>query len=178
MAVPTLADELLERAAAAKASSHALAQATTDAKNRGLMAMAAAIRAHEPAILAANAHDCAHASPRIEIDRLRLTPERVAAMARDVEAIAGLADPIGERFDSIVRPNGLRISKRRVPLGVVGVVYEARPNVTSDVAAICLKTGKTRESTIRSRGSRASASASGSRFKYWLRESTRLSRAL
>ena len=62
-------------------------------------------------------------------------------MARDVEAVAKLADPVGERFDAITRPNGLRISKRRVPLGVVGVVYESRPNVTSDVAAICLKTG-------------------------------------
>ena len=62
-------------------------------------------------------------------------------MARDVEAVAALADPIGEQFDRITRPNGLAISKRRVPLGVVGVVYESRPNVTSDVAAICLKTG-------------------------------------
>src|SRR5690606_17943967 len=83
----------------------------------------------------------AAASPRIEIDRLRLTPARVAAMARDVEAVARLDDPVGREIDTVCRPNGLRISRRRVPLGVVGVVYESRPNVTSDVAAICLKTG-------------------------------------
>jgi len=134
-------DELLERAAAAKAASHVLAQASTDLKNRGLMAIASAIRANASPILAANAQDCATASPRIEIDRLRLTADRVAALARDVEAVAGLPDPVGEVLEETVRPNGLRISRRRVPLGVVGVVYESRPNVTSDVAAICLKTG-------------------------------------
>jgi glutamate-5-semialdehyde dehydrogenase len=75
------------------------------------------------------------------VDRLRLTPDRIGAMARDVEAIIGLPDPVGEPFDRTSRPNGLEISKRRVPLGVVGVVYESRPNVTSDVAALCLKTG-------------------------------------
>lgn len=135
------ADELIEKAAGAKAASIVLAQASTGLKNRALGAIANAIRAHEAAILAANAQDCAHASPRIEIDRLRLTPERVAGMARDVDAVSHLADPVGERFDVVTRPNGLAISKRRVPLGVVGVVYESRPNVTSDVAAICLKTG-------------------------------------
>jgi glutamate-5-semialdehyde dehydrogenase len=134
-------DELLDKAAAAKAASIVLAQAPTELKNRALKAMADAIRAREVAILKANARDCADASPRIEIDRLRLTHERVGAMARDVEAIAQLADPIGEEFDSVTRPNGLKISKRRVPFGVVGVVYESRPNVTSDVASICLKTG-------------------------------------
>ena len=134
-------DELIEKAAAAKAASIRLAQADTAQKNRALQAMAGAIRAREQEILAANAQDCANASPRIEIDRLRLTPERIAAMARDVEAVASLADPVGERFDTVTRPNGLVVSKRRVPLGVVGVVYESRPNVTSDVAAICLKTG-------------------------------------
>src|SRR5688572_32164435 len=92
-------------------------------------------------IVAANTQDCANASPRIEIDRLRLTPERVAAMARDVEAVAALPDPIGEQFDRITRPNGLTISKRRVSIGVVGVVYECRRNVTSVVDAICLETG-------------------------------------
>jgi glutamate-5-semialdehyde dehydrogenase len=134
-------DELLEKAAAAKKASVVLAQASTELKNRALMAIASAIRANEQAILSANAKDCATASARIEIDRLRLTSDRVASMARDVEAVAKLEDPIGERYDSTTRPNGLRISKRRVPLGVVGVVYESRPNVTSDVAAICLKTG-------------------------------------
>ena len=139
--MPVTTDELIDKAAGAKAASIVLAQATSDLKNRALAAIANAIRARESEILAANAQDCANASARIEIDRLRLTPERVAGMARDVEAVARLADPIGERFDKVTRPNGLEISKRRVPLGVVGVVYESRPNVTSDVAAICIKTG-------------------------------------
>ncbi len=134
-------DELVDKAAGAKAASIVLAQATSDLKNRALAAIANAICARESEILAANAQDCANASARIEIDRLRLTPQRVAGMARDVEAVARLADPIGERFDRLTRPNGLAISKRRVPLGVVGVVYESRPNVTSDIAAICIKTG-------------------------------------
>ncbi len=139
--MPVTTDELIDKASAAKAASLLLAQAPTDSKNHALRKIAGAIRASEQAILAANGKDCSGASPRIEIDRLRLTPERIASMARDVEAVATLADPIGESFDAVTRPNGLRISKRRVPLGVVGVVYESRPNVTSDVAAICLKTG-------------------------------------
>lgn len=134
-------DELLEKAAAAKQASVVLAQASTEIKNRALMAIARAIRAHKQEILGANEHDCANASERIEIDRLRLTAERIEAIARDVESISKLADPIGEQFDKTSRPNGLTISKRRVPLGVVGVVYESRPNVTSDTAALCLKTG-------------------------------------
>jgi len=141
MGMPVTTDELIEKAAAAKAASFVLAQASAEVKNRALMAIAGAIRAQEKTILTANAQDCAYASPRVEIDRLRLTPDRVTAMARDVEAVAGLADPVGEVFDEATRPNGLKISKRRVPLGVVGVIYESRPNVTSDVAAICVKTG-------------------------------------
>jgi glutamate-5-semialdehyde dehydrogenase len=136
-----MTDELIEKASGAKAASIVLAQTPTDVKNRALMAIATALLARANEILDANAQDCAKASPRVEIDRLRLTSDRVAGMARDVEAVALLADPIGEQFDKIARPNGLAISKRRVPLGVVGVVYESRPNVTSDVAAICIKTG-------------------------------------
>ena len=139
--MPVTTDELIDKAAGAKVASIVLAQAPSDLKNRALLAIANAIRTCEPEILAANAEDCANASPRIEIDRLRLTSDRVAGMARDVEAVASLADPVGEQFDKITRPNGLAISKRRVPLGVVGVVYESRPNVTSDIAAICVKTG-------------------------------------
>ena len=141
MGMPVTTDELIEKAAAAKAASFVLAQASAEVKNRALMAIAGAIRAQERTILTANAQDCAYASPRVEIDRLRLTPDRVTAMARDVEAVAGLADPVGKVFDEATRPNGLKISKRRVPLGVVGVIYESRPNVTSDIAAICVKTG-------------------------------------
>ncbi len=139
--MPVTTDELVEKASGAKAASIQLAQSNTERKNRALGAIAKAIRTREKEILAANAQDCSNASPRIEIDRLRLTPERIEGMARDVEAVARLADPVGETFDRVTRPNGLSISKRRVPIGVVGVVYESRPNVTSDVAAICIKTG-------------------------------------
>ncbi len=139
--MPVVTDELVDKASGAKKASVVLAQASTDLKNRALTAIANAIRSREKEILAANGQDVANASPRIEVDRLRLTSERIGTMARDVEAVAGLIDPVGETFDAVVRPNGLTISKRRVPLGVVGVVYESRPNVTSDVAAICIKTG-------------------------------------
>ncbi len=139
--MPVVTDELIEKAAGAKKASVLLARATTAQKNDALAAIANAIRACEKAILDANARDVANASARIEIDRLRLTPERIAGMARDVDAVAALPDPVGEQFDRVTRPNGLVISKQRVPIGVVGVVYESRPNVTSDVAAICIKTG-------------------------------------
>jgi len=134
-------DALLASAAAVKTASFAVALASTEVKNHALTAVAQLIRDHEREILRANAEDCRNASPRIEIDRLRLTSDRIAAMAHDVEAIAALPDPIGEEFDRVERPNGLIVSKRRVPLGVVGVVYESRPNVTTDIAALCLKTG-------------------------------------
>ena len=137
-------DELLDKAADAKRASRVLAQQPTERKNAALRAIAGAVRSHETAILAANEVDCRQAAASgepVELDRLRLTPERVSAMARDIEAVAGLADPIGQEIDRVVRPNGLVIFRRRVPLGVVGVVYEARPNVTSDLASLCLKTG-------------------------------------
>jgi len=136
------ADELLEKAGAARRASLVIAQASTDAKNRALASIARALRKRAPAIQAANDRDCSRpASGGVELDRLRLNAERIEAMARDVEAVAELPDPVGEVFDQTVRPNGLAISKRRVPLGVVGVVYESRPNVTSDIASLCLKTG-------------------------------------
>jgi glutamate-5-semialdehyde dehydrogenase len=134
-------DELLDKAAAAKAASLVLARTSAELKSRALEAIARALRERQAPILAANARDCAQAPENIEMDRLRLTPERVAGMARDVEAVAKLDDPVGMEFDRTSRPNGLKICKRRVPFGVVGVVYESRPNVTSDVAALCLKTG-------------------------------------
>jgi glutamate-5-semialdehyde dehydrogenase len=135
-------DELLDKAAAARRASRVLAVAPTERKNAALRAIAGALRAQEAAILAANADDCARAAEQpVELDRLRLNRDRLQAMARDVEAVTTLPDPVGEEFDRTVRPNGLVVSRRRVPLGVVGVVYEARPNVTSDIAALCLKTG-------------------------------------
>jgi len=136
------ADELIEKARAASRASLALAQASTDAKNHALVSIARILRKRAPSIQAANDRDCARTAPgRVELDRLRLDAQRIEAMARDIEAVATLADPIGEVFERTVRPNGLAISRRRVPLGVVGVVYESRPNVTSDIASLCLKTG-------------------------------------
>lgn len=138
-------DELMSKAQAARAAARKLVLASTAEKNAALEAMADALLAHKDAILAANDEDMTAAenggmAPAMQ-DRLRLTQQRLEAMARDVRAVAALPDPVGEVFDQTVRPNGLRISKRRVPLGVIGIVYEARPNVTSDVAALCLKAG-------------------------------------
>jgi glutamate-5-semialdehyde dehydrogenase len=138
-------DELITKAQAARVASRRLAQASTTQKNAALQAIADALLAHRADILAANAADCAAAeqagmAPSM-LDRLRLNDKRLEAMAHDVRAVVALPDPVGEVFDQVQRPNGLRIHKRRTPLGVIGVVYEARPNVTSDVAALCLKTG-------------------------------------
>lgn len=136
------ADELIEKAKAASQASLVLAQASTDAKNKALLSIARGMRKRAASIQAANDLDCARPAPgSVDLDRLRLDAQRIEAMARDVEAVAALEDPIGEVFERTVRPNGLAISKRRVPLGVVGVVYESRPNVTSDIASLCLKSG-------------------------------------
>jgi glutamate-5-semialdehyde dehydrogenase len=138
-------DELMTKATAARQAARKLGQASTEQKNAGLEAIAAALLAHKNSILAANAADVVEAGAggmaTAMLDRLRLNEQRLAAMAHDVRAVAALPDPVGEVFDQLVRPNGLRIHKRRVPMGVIGVVYESRPNVTSDVAALCLKTG-------------------------------------
>jgi glutamate-5-semialdehyde dehydrogenase len=129
----------------ARAAARKLAAAGTDSKNAALKAMAAGLRRSADEILRASAADVAdakkaHLSPAI-IDRLALTPERVEKMAQGVEEILELRDPVGEVIEGYIRPNGLRIERLRVPLGVVMVIYESRPNVTSDVAALCLKSG-------------------------------------
>ncbi len=136
------------KAAAVKAAARLLGSASTDDKNRALRQIATVVRARESEILAANERDCRSAVRAAEqtggdplLDRLSLTSARVQAMARDVESVAELSDPIGEEIERTVRPNGLIVARRRVPLGVVGVVYESRPNVTSDIAALCIKTG-------------------------------------
>lgn len=140
--------ELVAKAAAVKVASRQLALASTDAKNRALLRVAAALRVRATDIVAANALDCAAAVKAAQhtghdplLDRLTLTDTRLQSMAHDIEAVAELPDPVGEEIERTVRPNGLIVIRRRVPLGVVGVVYEARPNVTSDVAALCIKTG-------------------------------------
>lgn len=122
-----------------------LGTADTNLKNRALEAMAAALIDKTDDILAANAEDMAAAAENgmkdSMLDRLRLTPERIAGMADGVRQVAALGDPIGEVIEGSVRPNGMKIRRVRVPLGVVGIIFEARPNVTSDAAALCLKSG-------------------------------------
>ena len=122
-----------------------LARASTDTKNRALAAIAAALRARVPELLAANARDMDAARAKglsgAMLDRLALDPKRIEAMARGVEDIAALADPVGTVSAHWTRPNGLDISRVRVPLGVIGIIYESRPNVTCDAGALCLKSG-------------------------------------
>jgi glutamate-5-semialdehyde dehydrogenase len=122
-----------------------LAQAGPDRKNAALLAAAAALRARESEILAANDRDVAQARAAgvggALLDRLQLDPARVAAMAAGVEQVAALPDPVGTVSAEWTRPNGLRIQRVRVPLGVIGIIYESRPNVTCDAGALCLKSG-------------------------------------
>lgn len=131
--------------ASAKAAAHELASATPDAKNAALHAAAAAIRARKDKILAANANDVARAEAKgvkgSFLDRLVLNDDRVEAMACGLEEVAALPDPIGTVLAEWERPNGLKIARVRVPLGVIGVIYESRPNVTADAGGLCLKAG-------------------------------------
>ena len=130
---------------AARAASRETAKASTAAKNGALLAMAKAIRDSRDALLVANATDVAEAKANgLEaalIDRLTLTAKGVEKMAQGLEQVAALADPVGEITDLKRRPTGIQVGKMRVPLGVVGIIYEARPNVTADAAALCLKSG-------------------------------------
>jgi glutamate-5-semialdehyde dehydrogenase len=132
-------------AAQAKRASEELAQVSADQKNAWLRQSAGMLRERSDALLAANEKDI-EAAPSFgltdaQIDRLRLSAERIEGIAGALEEIAGLPDPIGEVMESSRRPNGLEVSKIRVPLGVVFFIYESRPNVTADAAAICLKSG-------------------------------------
>ncbi|MDE0667321.1 MAG: glutamate-5-semialdehyde dehydrogenase [Acidimicrobiaceae bacterium] len=134
-----------ELAARAKAASRLMAAASTAAKDAALAAAADALVARTGEICAANAVDVARAeadgTPAPLVDRLRLSPARIEAIADGLRQIAARRDPIGEVADGWVRPNGLRIERVRVPLGVVAIIYESRPNVTSDAAGLCLKSG-------------------------------------
>jgi len=129
----------------ARAASRRLAGATTAEKNAALLHIAAAIRRDSAALVAANQEDLAAArAAGLEsamIDRLTLSAKGVESMAEGVEQVATLADPIGEMSDIKYRPSGIQVGKMRVPLGVIGIIYEARPNVTADAAALCLKSG-------------------------------------
>jgi len=129
----------------ARAAARALALAPADQKNRALGAMAAAVRAQTSLILAANAEDVAEARAAgvtgAFLDRLALDPARVEAIAAGIDAVRGIKDPIGTVMESWSRPNGMRIERVRVPLGVIGIIYESRPNVTADAGVLCLKSG-------------------------------------
>jgi glutamate-5-semialdehyde dehydrogenase len=129
----------------ARTASRELASCNTEAKNRALEAMAGAVRDRAATILEANAKDItaaeANALTGAMIDRLRLDAKRLAGIERDIRSVAALPDPVGAIISQWERPNGLQISKVRVPIGVIGIIYESRPNVTSDAAILCTKTG-------------------------------------
>ncbi len=137
--------DLKEMGAAAREASRQIARASTETKNRALLAIANGLASGESDILAANQHDAEAAREaglsKALIDRLTLMPERLQGVAADVRGIAALPDPIGEVFAERVLPNGLQLRQQRVPIGVLGVIYESRPNVTIDVAALAIKTG-------------------------------------
>lgn len=133
--------EMLQRA---KSASPSLSTATTDEKNAALYKMADALLDNAEEILSANLIDIKNAEGKISpvmIDRLRLTPERIEGMAQGIRDVASLPDPVGILLDETARPNGLKITKISVPLGVIAIIYESRPNVTSDAAALCIKSG-------------------------------------
>ena len=133
------------KAQAAKQAAAKLAVTSTAVKNAALLAMAAALEAQQAEILAANELDMTAAAAKgmksSMLDRLKLTAERISGMADGLRQVAGLADPVGNVIDGKTLPNGLHITKIRVPLGVIGIIYEARPNVTADAAGLCLKSG-------------------------------------
>jgi glutamate-5-semialdehyde dehydrogenase len=143
--VPADRDQVLAAAARAKQAAAGLALLAPQAKDAALVAMAARIRSGSTAILSANADDVAAGveagMSEALVDRLTLTAARVEAMATGLEALTALPDPVGEVVRGTVLPNGLRLTQRRVPLGVVAIIYEARPNVTVDAAGIALKAG-------------------------------------
>ena len=138
-------EELEFKAKAAKEASKKLARLSTEIKNRALLAIADELLAREERILEANRQDYEEAkaermSPAM-LDRLLLNSSRLAGIAQDVRVVASLPDPVGEIFDMRTLPNGLQVGKKRVPLGVIGTVYESRPNVTVDISTLCLKSG-------------------------------------
>src|SRR5262245_61172360 len=133
------------KARAAKEASRVLALAPTRVKNDALAQMARGLEERAAAILDANRHDLERARtaghPRAFVDRLTLTERRIEDMAAGLRHVAGLPDPVGETIETWRRPSGLEIARVRVPLGVIGFIYESRPNVTADAAGLCLKSG-------------------------------------
>ncbi len=141
----TIAEEMDELGRKARAASRVLANATTEAKNAALLAAADSISNRGAEIKAANARDMAAARAKnlsaALLDRLELTDSRIASMAKGLREIADLADPVGQVIAEWDRPNGLEIQRVRTPLGVIGIIYESRPNVTADAGGLCLKSG-------------------------------------
>ena len=141
----TANDELEVKGRAARRAARRLAIISADVKNAALHNVADELKAREEEILAANEKDITNGRERgLEeyfLDRLLLNPERLEGLANDVRGIAALPDPIGEVIDQRNMPNGLTVGKRRVPLGVIGAIYESRPNVTIDISSLCLKSG-------------------------------------
>ena len=145
-AIPEDPDSLVAALAeAGRAAQLALARCSSDQRADALRAAASALRRAEPAILAANAEDMAAGAARglspAMLDRLRLDPARLAGIADALAAVADLPDPLGRESDRTERPNGLVLSRVRVPIGLIGIIYESRPNVTADAAALCLRSG-------------------------------------
>lgn len=140
--IPEYVDELVTRA---RRAANRLATLSTSVKNQALLAMADALEAQSEALLAANARDLeafdAAPEKKAMADRLRLTPERITDMAAGLREVAKLPDPLGEMSKMWTRPNGMQVGRVRVPIGVIGIIYESRPNVTADSAALCLKSG-------------------------------------
>ena len=137
--------DLIAMGKAAKVAGRKLATLTTDEKNKALLVIADELEANAADVLAQNALDIEAGREKgvsdALLDRLLLTEKRIAALASDARDVAKLPDPVGAEFDARLLPNGLRLSRRRIPVGVIGVIYEARPNVTIDIATLCLKTG-------------------------------------
>jgi len=137
--------ELIRMGQQARAAARKLARVSTEAKNRALLDIASALTERQDEVLSANKRDyeAGQRSGLSEalLDRLLLNGERLASIAADVRNVAALADPVGEQFDVRTMPNGLILGRRRVPLGVIGAIYESRPNVTVDIATLCLKSG-------------------------------------
>ena len=142
---PSVESIMAELGAQARSASRILATASTQSKNRALVAMAKSLRAEKENILAANARDVermnANGVTGAFVDRGTLTDDRIEAMAQGIEEIAALDDPVGKVINAWERPNALQIERVRTPLGVIGIIYESRPNVTADAGALCLKSG-------------------------------------
>ncbi len=141
----TIQETIHQMGRQARAAAYCLAQLSSDEKNAILRAMAVSIRRAAPKLLAANAKDLevgrAKGLSSAMLDRLKLDNGRIEAMAVGIDQVATLPDPVGEIMDAWERPNGIRISQTRVPIGTIGIIYESRPNVTADAAVLCFKTG-------------------------------------